>query len=264
MPREDFDGAAWVGQLAEALASLAQSVTASRINMPLLTNEAYHELAGHAVSHPEARARFESYHPNLESDPTETVEVLRSHPTIESALAESPGHEAVMMTTPTSAFRVELTRLATNLTRAAVRRRSATAAAETLRRYLEMSDSHQLPGYEITLLRGLEVDGKFDLNKGTFIASYDELTSLGLLTDREDAPWDDYTDYRALEAVALVRTLAWGPGVAPAATSKTPPSALRLSDVTTPARGRPRRGFEHSVGSDELRARCADRPLPRG
>ena len=209
----------WFNKLAEALNVLGSSVTGVRYHPPSLSNAEYRALAQRALQSASDRILFESYDPKLNSDPGEVVQILRSHPTIENALAGS-NDDAVMMLTPSTAFRVELNRLALYLSKAAMKR-DGQYAAGVLRDYLTFSEEGRLPGYEVALFRGLEVDRRFDIGEGSFIAPYDELVQDGLLNEPRHLPDENFPDYHKMGAVGLVRSLTWGPGIAPAMTGAT-------------------------------------------
>ena len=207
----------WVERLAAALDVLAQSMTASRINAPNLTYMQYRALAEAAAKDAVSQALFESYLPSLNSNPADVIQILRAHPTIKRALAGS-NDDAIMILTPSSAFRVEFEMLARYLVKATIKI-DGHYAASMLNEYLTRSDENNLPGQEVTLFRGLEVEQSFEIGEGEFIAPYQELVNLGLQMRPDDPRWENYPDYRSMGVAGLVRNLTWGPGAKPAMTS---------------------------------------------
>ena len=180
----------WVSRLAEALDDLAGSVTAGRINLPTLTNSQYRDLADHADRIDSARLLFEEYIPKLGSDPSAAIGILQDHPVIRRESAGSTGKPAIMaISPPGSATRLELDWLATWLTKTAVSK-GGRYAAETLEHFLNLSEAKALPGHQITVFRGLEVERRFEIGKGAFIAPYEDLVDRGLLREREEVPWE--------------------------------------------------------------------------
>ena len=221
MTENEFEASEWISRLGEALEKLADSVTASHIGWTTLTNEQYRELARTAIHGFEASFFFDEYFPNLNSDPTDVIELFRSHPIVQRTLAGSNDQTAIMMVTPKQGSRVEWKRLARYLAKSTIKH-NGEHAAQILNRYLILSDEKRLPGYEMTLFCGLEVNKRIELGRGMFIASYDEIVELGLIREpRERGPWnDDLPDYSAMKATALVRPIEWGPGITPPKTSK--------------------------------------------
>ena len=221
MTENEFEASEWISRLGEALEKLADSVTASHIGWTTLTNEQYRELARTAIHGFEASFFFDEYLPNLNSDTTDVIELFRSHPIVQRMLAGSNDQTAIMMVTPKQGSRVEWKRLATYLAKSTIKH-NGEHAAQILDRYLILSDEKRLPGYEMTLFCGLEVNKQIEFGGGMFIASYDEIVELGLIREpRERGPWNDHLpDYSAMKATALVRPIEWGPGITPPKTSK--------------------------------------------
>ena len=230
MTENKFEASEWISRLGEALEKLADSVTASRIDWVTLTNEQYRGL-GRTVAHDVKDSfLFDGYLPNLNSYPTDVIELLRSHPVVQCTLAGSNDQTAIMMVTPKETFRVEWERLATYLAKSTIKH-SGEHAAQILNRYLMLSDEKRLPGYEIALFCGLEVKKRIELEGEVFLASYDEIVELGLIREpKERGPWNDHLpDYRAMGAVALVRPIEWGPGITSPKTFKDMSSAPKIN-----------------------------------
>lgn len=229
MPQQTFEESKWVYNLALALEDLANSVTASRINLPTLTNEAYRALANAAAHNDEARLLFDEYLVNINSDPTKVIEFFRKHPVIRCELTNFKDQDAVMMVTPTGMFRVEWERLASHLAKSTIKQ-NGEYAAQILHEYLILGDDNNLPGYEIVLLHGLEIDKRTNVGPGIFLAPYDEIVALGLISaPRERVPWDNFPDYSAMNTIAFVRKLKWGPGITSTKTSRNIMSASKVT-----------------------------------
>ena len=212
----------WINHLAQALDDLAGSATAVRIYQPTLTNSQYRSLALDADRDVNASILFEEYYPKLGSDPSAAIEIIQKHPIVRRVSAVSAEESAVMMLMPPSAaFHVELDRLVLYMTKSAVRN-GGHYAARVLDDYLTLSEAKALPAREITLFRGLQVDRRFEIAEGAFIAPYAELVDQGLLKERKKVPSENPPDYRQMGVAAVVRDLTWGPGINPPMTSGTP------------------------------------------
>ena len=221
----------WIDDLARTLDDLAGSITAVRINLPTLTTSQYRSLAQQANWNADADLLFEEYLPKLDFVPPAAIDLLLGHPVIGREAEVSGDKPAFMIIMPPgSASRVELDRLALYLTKTALRK-GGRYAARILDEYLTLSEARALPAREITLFRGLQVDGRFEIGEGAFIAPYAELVDQGLLKERREVPYEDPPDYRQMGVAALVRDLKWGPGVKPPMTSRTPPGE-GVPDVT--------------------------------
>ena len=212
MTQHEFEASEWVERLAQALEVLTKFV-ANRINSTEFTNDQFREFAKHDKR---AQSLFESYFRILNTDLTDAVELIREHPVIQSELTGKGDGAAVMMVMPGKAFRVEFNDLVQWLAISTIKK-GGKSAAKALGKYLTLSDEKLLPGYEITLFCGLEIDGKVEIGEGAYIASYDEIVRLGLIKEqeREERPWDDTPDYSKMGALAFVREFTWGPGVEP-------------------------------------------------
>lgn len=229
MTPNQIDFCEWINQLALALEELSRVVTAVRWGLPDLTNEQYRSLAREAENNPDAQVLFSEYIASLDSIPPEVIEILRGHPIIQRELAGSRDQEAIFMVTPTGGFRVDWKRLSTYLSRTTIKY-DAEYAAQLLHRYLLLSENKKLPGHEITLFRGLIVDKRIDISEGVYIAAYKDIVDLGLIRQPQDKkPWDDFPDYIAMDAAALVRDITWGPGVTRPPTSSDPILAPKIA-----------------------------------
>ena len=73
---------------------------------------------------------------------------------------------------PSKGFRLENRDLARHLTRCAIMRGTA-AAAKRLERFLGLSSEGKVPGYGITVFRGLTMDGELEIAPGLEIVSHE-------------------------------------------------------------------------------------------
>ena len=210
----------WVSRLAEALDDLGKTVTAVHGNMPILTNAQYRDLATSVGQNQNVELLFEAYSPRLDSHPSTAVSILKEHPVIERNLGDSEDVPAIMAVLPPgSATRIELDRLASWLTKTALRR-GGRYAAGLVQQLLDLSEAKALPGHEIALFRGLKVDRCLKIAQGAFIAPYEELVDRGLLREQEKRLDENPPNYRKMGAAAIVRNLTWGPCIKPPMTSR--------------------------------------------
>ena len=226
----------WIERLAEALDVLAQAVTAVRINSPTLTTSQFRSLAEKANRDPNANLLFEEYIPALNSDPATAIGILQEHPIIRCYSAVAGGKPAVMtLMPPGNASRLELDWLVCWLTKTSVRK-GGIHTAQILDEILTLSEAKALPAQEITLFLGLRVEQRFDFGKAAFIAPYEQVVEEGLLTERNNAPWENHPDYNKLEVAAVVRDFTWGPVIGAPMTSNTSPGE-RILEMSFPCLG---------------------------
>ena len=84
-------------------------------------------------------------------------------------------------------------------------------AARRLHSYLTAGANGTVPAYEITVIHGLVVNTRFNLDAGAYLAPYGNARAeFGLPDDPEPNSKQSYPD-----AAVLVRSLEYGPGVAP-------------------------------------------------
>ena len=161
----------WIGAVERALAPLVETPTRHRFGLPPLPNGDYRALAATAKIDPNARTTFDLFVIKLNGDPTEMVELLSRHPAIEPNAAGIGEELATFVEMPSKGFRLELRDLARHLTRSAVVR-GCRAAVAHLERFLTLSAEGRVPGYEITVFRGLLMESEVVIAPGLEIVSY--------------------------------------------------------------------------------------------
>lgn len=214
MAERKWDRQAWTDSVERALGRLVESVTARH-----LTNEQYRAL-GRAANHDaEARAVFDQYFPKLNDSPNVLMDLLAEHPVIRRNCGGTGSDLATFVTMPSKGFRMELRDLARRLTRTAVRRGCPDTAA-LVERFLCLSETNQVPGYEVTVFCGLTMVGEAQLAEGLDILSYDRAAQRGLVRNEPPGPANDMPDYVGMGALVLAREMTWGPCLVPPRTSR--------------------------------------------
>ena len=215
----NFDRTAWTGALERALGPLVESATTTHIRLPSLTNDQYRALGKQAEFDSNARGTFDQYLPELNADPTEVVDLLSQHPAIIPNVAGTGKDIATFVEMPSKGFRMEFRMLARYLTRSAIKRGCQSAAVH-LERFLTLSAENRVPGYEITVFRGLTMSGETEIAPGLEIVSYQGAAERGLVRSEAPDPTNDMPDYLGMGALVLVREMTWGPCLVPPKTSK--------------------------------------------
>ena len=214
MVQNEFNTREWVDSLAMDLEILSESLTAVRYGHPGLSNSRYRSLAKAALKNNTASTIFESFVPQLNSDPANVIKKLLCHPEVKKTLAESADQDAIMLIKPNAASRAEWNRVALYLAKSTLKNGGKTTA-NYLREYLSLSAQNKLPGHDITLFRGLKINDRIEIGDGSFIAPYEEIVEVGLIEEPVDKGLesDDCPDYGKMDAAALVMNFEWGPGI---------------------------------------------------
>ena len=223
-----FNAADWIGRLAAALEDVAAQARPAFPFSPETPHygpldeywpsihRQYRDLAARAKHDLEAAKIFAESHLWLKSDPVEARAILREHPLLRPGLIGSSKSEGVGFILPTHDwFHVDLKSLVSHLAKRAMKD-SGEQAAQLLHRYLTAGEEANLPAYEIVLLHGLRLDRRFDLGSEAYLAPYEDAKATYGLPD-EPEKWLNgagRNPSRSPTAV-LVRSLRWGPGVAP-------------------------------------------------
>ena len=225
---QPFDAANWLGRLATALEDVAAQARPSCSFSPETPHygpldeywpsihRQYRDLAARAKHDPTAAQLFAESPLWLKSDPVEARAILREHPLLRLGLIGSGKREGIgFIMAKRDWFHVELKSLVSHLAKRAMKD-SGERAAQLLHRYLTAGAEANLPAYEITLVHGLKLDRRFDLGRDAYLAPYADAKATYGLPD-EPEKWLDGAgrNPRPLNTVALVRSLRWGPGVAP-------------------------------------------------
>ena len=221
-----FNAADWIDRLAAALEDVAAQARPAFPFSPETPhygpldeywpsiNQQYRDLAGRAKHDPDAAQLFAKSHLWLKSDPIAARAILREHPLLRPGLIGAGKRTGVGFILPTHDwFHVELKSLIAHLAKRTMKD-SGEQAAHLLHRYLTAGAEANLPAYEITLLHGLKLDRRFDLGRDAYLAPYADAKAT---YDLPDAP-ENQNPSRSNHPVrptALVRSLRWGPGVAP-------------------------------------------------
>ena len=174
----DSERREWIEALERALVPLVDSATGQRFHPPPLTNADYRDFGAAANNDPGARAVFDRYVISLNDDPSEVVELLSRHPAIEPNAVGEGNEIAVFVNMPSKGFRLELRDLARHLTRCAIMRGTA-GATRHLERFLSLSAEGTVPGYDITVFRGLTMEGELEIAPGLEIDAYERAAERG-------------------------------------------------------------------------------------
>ena len=223
-----FNAVAWIGRLAAALEDVVEQARPAFPFSPETPhygsldeywpsiNQQYRDLAARAKHDPAAAQRFAESPLWLKSDPVEARSILREHPLLRPGLIGSGKREGVgFILAKRDWFHVDLKSLVSHLAKRAMKD-SGEQAAQLLHRYLTAGAEANLPAYEITLLHGLKLDRRFDLGRDAYLVPYEDAKATYGLPD-ESEKWLDGAgrNPHPLNTAALVRSLRWGPGVAP-------------------------------------------------
>ena len=219
MTKCNWDRQEWIESVERALGTLVESVTASRIHLPLLTNEQYRALGKQANLDTDARAVFYQYLPKPNADSSDLVDLLAQHPVIRRNCDGTGRDMATFVTMPSKGFRMQLRDLAWLLTRSAVRQGCREAAAQ-VERFLALSAANQVPGYEVVVFCGLSMVGEVEISEGAEILSYERAAERGLVNNDLPGPANPMPDYIGMGALVLAREMTWGPCIVPPSTSK--------------------------------------------
>jgi len=227
-----FNAADWIGRLAAALEEVAAQARPAFPFSPETPHygpldeywpsihQQYRDLAARTKHDPAAAKLFAESHLWLKSDPTEARAILREHPLLRPGLIGSIKREGVGFILPTHDwFHVDLKSLVSHLAKRAMKD-SGEQAAQLLHRYLTAGEEANLPADEITLLHGLKLDRRFDLGSEAYLAPYEDAKGTYGLPDEPEkrlnsAGRNPSRSHRPVSTAALVRSLRWGPGVAP-------------------------------------------------
>ena len=224
-----FDLTNWIQRLGSELDGVAEgavpSVRASFGSPPCRSLEGdrmwymqqYRQLAARAKGDPGARKAFENSHLNLIVHPARARQILQEHPSLALRLAHSGAGKGLRFVRITDGFGANLEFVISYLAKLAVQE-GGRHAAELLSMYLEAGERAELPGYQVILLHGLELDRRFDVSPDAYVAPYSVVRAQFNLPEKPE-DWlrhtnlaDDYA-IGASATCALVRGLRWGPGV---------------------------------------------------
>ena len=218
-----FDEQAWIARLAVALEQVAAGAEPSYSPLPpgmprggpideywTALHRGYRALAARAKHDPTAAAQFRDSHVLVRAEPVEAMAILRDHPLMEPGLEGSGKNEGVRFSIVGRMFLLGLTGVVLSLVRLSIKE-GGEEAARRLHRYLTAGANATVPANEFTVLHGLVVNGRFNLGMGAYLAPYrDAMAEFGL----PDQP-EPLSETSLPNAAVLVRSLEYGPGLAP-------------------------------------------------
>ena len=206
-------------RMACALAPLVQTATGQTYGVPPLPNEQYRALAEQAKCDERARAFFDHLFPILNEDPNELIDLLCRHPGIKPNVGGSGNDLATFVVMPSKGFRLQLNILARYLTKSAIQQ-GCPKAVRHLDHFLGLSAQGRVPGYEISVFRGLTMAGEVKIAPGLEIIDYQLAAERGLVKNEPPGPTNTMPDYADMGALVLARQVTWGPCLVPPLTSR--------------------------------------------
>ena len=109
---------------------------------------------------------------------------------------------------------MELNRLAERVAKIAVLR-GEKSAVEEVDQFLTLASRGQLPGFEVSVIRGIEADEAVRLVSGAFVTTYSDAVERGLARSKKWRELGDFApDYEADRASVVVREMTWSPTLA--------------------------------------------------
>ena len=222
----DFNEEAWIARLAAALEHVAAEAELSYSPFPpdiprygrideywSALHRGYRALAARAKYDPVASMQFKESHLWVKTDPVEAMTILREHPLMKPGLAGSGMNEGVRLWILNRMHRSELKWLVSCLAKLSIKE-GGPEVARRLHRYLTAGVNGTVPAHEITVIHGLVVKTRFNLDAldaGAYLAPYaDARAEFGLPDEPEPMSKTSYPN-----AAVFVRSLEYGPGVAP-------------------------------------------------
>ncbi len=222
MTPPNFNEAAWIERLAAALVQVAAEAEPSYSPIPpdiprygrideywSALHRGYRALAARAKYDPVASMQFKESHLWVKTDPVEAMTILRENPLMKPGLRGSDSNEVVRLMILNRQPSSDLKWLVSCLAKPSVKE-GGEEAARRLHRYLTAGVNGTVPAHEITVIHGLVVKTRFNLDAGAYLAPYaDARAEFGLPDEPEPMSKTSYPD-----APVLVRSLEYGPGVA--------------------------------------------------
>ena len=228
---DGFDELRWNARLGSELERIAASAAPAffgESGLPPLgtTNEAraadlhrrFREVARAARRHAGAEKLFSDAWLRLEGDtPVAAKSLLREHPLLARGLTELGGAEAIGIVVLNSARSIKLDDLLATLAKLALRD-GGKSTAERLHRFLSEANGPGIPGHEILVIHGLDLDDRLELGHGAFLAPYGDVRKRFGLPE-EDSMWfffdrpEQTGGSGTLSPAVLVRHLRYRPGL---------------------------------------------------
>ena len=200
----------WKEDMVRALDSLMQSLTVEPYGLERLTGERYRELAENAKTDEQAKLYFDHFIPELNTHPTELIDLLCQHPGMQGNTGDTGYNLMTYVVMPGSSHSLQLRELARCLTKSA-QRHGSSVAVERLETFLSLNAAGQVTGYEICVFRGLSLSGEIEIAPGLEIIDYQHAVKRGLVKVEHALPGDPTRDYAYMGALVLVRKMSWGP-----------------------------------------------------
>ena len=182
MTHPDFNEAAWIERLAADLEQVAAEAEPSYSPPPpaihglrpvgeywSALHRGYRSLAERAKHDPTASIQFKASRLRVETDPVDAIDILRGHPLIEPGLRGSGKSEEVVFRILNGGFSSTSKGLVASLAKLSVKE-GGEEAARRLHRYLAAGANGTVPAYEITVIHGLVVKTRFNLDAGASLA----------------------------------------------------------------------------------------------
>ena len=179
----------------------------------------YRDLAC-AARHDETAAKlFAKSSLGLNADHQDARSALREHPLLGPGLTDCGGMEAVGFPILIQWVPVTLDQLIANLAKVAVRD-GGESAARCFHDFLVAADGEGVPGYEIIVIHGLDLDRRFELVPGAFLAPYRSVRKRFDLPEEDSARFsfdrpESTREVSAVAAAVLVRRMRYRPGIHP-------------------------------------------------
>ena len=218
-----FNEAAWVERLAAALEQVAAAAEPSYSPPPPVIpgprpigeywsalHRGYRALAARAKHDPTALIQFKESRLWVKTDPNEAMAILRDHPLIKSGLNGSGKNGGFSIWLLNKGVSLGLKSLVLSLAKLSVKE-GGEEAARRLHRFLTALANGAVPAREFTVIHGLVVQTRIDLDSGAYLAPYTEASAE---FDLPDEP-EPFPETNLPNAAVLVRGLEFGPGVAP-------------------------------------------------
>ena len=209
-----------------ALAPLVQTATGQSYGVTPLPTERYRVLAEQAKIDEHAKAFFDHLFPTLNGDPSELIDLLCRHPGLNPHIGGSGKDLATFVVMPSGGSLLQLDILARYLTKSAIQH-GCSAAVGHLEYLFRLNARGSVPGYEISVFRGLTMSGEIEIAPGLDILDYQRAAQRGLVKTEPPGPTNSMPDYVAMGALVLARQMTWGPCfVSPLSSSDEFPQSL--------------------------------------
>ena len=206
-------------RMVHALDTLVQTATAEPYGTSPISNEQYRVIAKQAKIDEHAKAYFDFLFPKLNEDPSELIDLLCRHPGLNPNISGSGNDLATFVVMPSNGSRLQLSILARYLTKSAMRHGCPEAIGH-LEYFLRLNERGRVPGYEISVFRGLTISSEIEIAPGLVIIDYQRAVERGLVKHESPDLPDMKPDYAAMGALVLARQMTWGPCLVPPLTSK--------------------------------------------